>query len=109
LLYEERDNFFKVEKSFALDMKKNELLSFELSSCHASISSLENINVDLNARTEKLSVASSSLEHVYICSRCKDFDINAYNDHVSMISKLNDDIAKLHAQLKNCKDECEKG
>jgi capsule polysaccharide export protein KpsE/RkpR len=83
-------------------MEKNELLSFELSSCHASISSLENTNTDLNARIKKLSVASSSLEHVSICNKCKDFDISACNDHVSMISKLNDDIAKLNAQLKIC-------
>jgi hypothetical protein len=75
---------------------------------HASISSLESTNVDLNARIEKLSVASSSLEHVSICNRCKDLDIDACNDHVSMISKLNDDITKLHAQLKICKDECDK-
>jgi hypothetical protein len=66
-------------------MKKNELLYFELSSCHASIFSLENTNVDLHARIVKLSVSSSSLEHVSICNGCKDFDINACNDHVSMI------------------------
>jgi hypothetical protein len=43
-------------------MKKNELLSYELSLCHASVSSLRSTNVDLNARIEKLNVASSSLE-----------------------------------------------
>jgi len=55
-----------------------------------------------------LSVSSSSLEHVSICNRCKDLDVDACNDHVSTISKLNDDIAKLHVQLKSCKDECDK-
>jgi hypothetical protein len=40
LLYEEHDKFIEVEKFLALDMKKNELLYFELSSCHASIFSL---------------------------------------------------------------------
>jgi capsule polysaccharide export protein KpsE/RkpR len=69
---------------------------------------LKSANDDLNARIEKLNVASSSLEHVSICNRCKDFGIDACNDHVSMISMLNDDIAKLHAQLKTYKDECEK-
>jgi hypothetical protein len=108
LLHKEHDKCVEVEKSLALAMKKNELLSFELSSCHASIYTLESTNVDLNVRIEKLSVASSSLEHASICNRCKDFDIDACNDHVSMISKLNDYIAKLHAQLKTCKDECEK-
>jgi hypothetical protein len=55
LLYEEQDKFVEVEKTLALAMeKKNELLSFELSSCHASISSLESTNVDLNARIKKV-------------------------------------------------------
>jgi hypothetical protein len=108
LLYEEHDNVVEIEKSLALEVKKNEMLSCELSSCHYSMSILKNANDDLNARIEKLNVASASLEHVSICNRCKDFDIDACNDHISMISKLNDDIAKLHAQLKTCKDECEK-
>jgi hypothetical protein len=108
LLYEEYDKFVEVEKSLALAMKKNELLYSQLSSCHVSISCLESRNVDLNARIKKLNVASSSLEHVSICNRCKDFGIDACNDHVSIISKLNDDIVKLHAQLKTCKDECDK-
>jgi hypothetical protein len=108
LLYEEHDKCVEVEKSLALAMKKNELICSELSSCHASISRLERTNVDLNARIEKLNVASSSLEHVSICNRCKDVDIDAFIDHASTILKLNDDIAKLHAQLKICKDVCEK-
>jgi hypothetical protein len=83
LLYEEHDKFVEVEKSLALAMKKNELLSFELYSCHASISSLKNTNVDLNATIEKLNVASTSLEHLSIRNKCKDFDIDDCNDHVS--------------------------
>jgi capsule polysaccharide export protein KpsE/RkpR len=63
------------------------------------MSILKKANDNLNARIEKLNVASSSLEHVSICNRCIDFDIDACNNRVSMISKLNVDIAKLHAQL----------
>jgi hypothetical protein len=55
-----------------------------------------------------LNDACSSLEYVSICNRCQDFDVHACNYHVSTISKLNDDIANLHAQLKICKDECDK-
>jgi cation transport ATPase len=36
------------------------------------------------------------------------FDIDACNDHASTIVKLNDDITRLNAQLKTCKDELEK-
>jgi hypothetical protein len=91
-----------------LEIKKNEMLAFELSSCHDSISSLKSVNVDLNAWIEKLNDACSSLEHVSICNRCKDFDVDACNVHVSTISKLNGDIANLHAQLKIYKNECDK-
>jgi hypothetical protein len=84
------------------------MLAFELSSCHTSIYSLKSLNVDLNAKTEKLSVTSSSLKHISICNRCKHFDVNVCNDHASTVFMLNDNIAKLHAQLKNCKDKCDK-
>jgi hypothetical protein len=108
ILYEEHDKFVNVEKSLALEIKKNEMLAFELTSCHDSISILKSLNVDLNARIEKLSVASSSVKHVSICNRCKDFDVNACNDHAFTISKLNDEITNLNDQLKICKNECEK-
>jgi hypothetical protein len=83
-------------------------LSSELSSCHESISSLKRSNADLNARIEKLDIASSSVDQVSICNRCKDFDVDACNNHASTISKLNDEIANLNAQLKTCKNECDK-
>jgi hypothetical protein len=76
------------------------MLAYDFSSCHASISSLRSINVDLNARIEKLNVSSSSLEHVSICTRCKDHDIDACVDHASTIAKLNDETAQLNVQLK---------
>jgi hypothetical protein len=98
-LYEEHDKLVNVEKSLALEVKKNEILCFELSSCHESSSSLKGLNANLNARIEKLNVASPSLEHVSICSRCKDFDIDACNNH---------EIANLNAQLKIFKNESEK-
>jgi hypothetical protein len=40
LIYEEHDMFVEVEKSLALEIKKNDLLFAELSSCNSSISSL---------------------------------------------------------------------
>jgi hypothetical protein len=86
----------------------NVLMLKNMSSYHESISSLKGLNVDLNGRVEKLNVASPSLEHVSICNRCRDFDIDACNTHASTILKLNDEVANLNAQLKICKNECEK-
>jgi hypothetical protein len=79
-----------------------------MSTCHDSISSLKNLNVDLNTKLEKLNMASSCVEHVVICNRCKDVDIDACNEHVSTIVKLNNDVANLNTQLNTCKDNYEK-
>jgi hypothetical protein len=48
------------------------------------------------------------VEHVSICNRCKDFDVDACNNYASTISELNNEVANLNAQLKTCKNECEK-
>jgi hypothetical protein len=53
-------------------------------------------------------MASSYIEHVVICNRCKDFDIDACNEHASTILKLNNDVDNLSAQLKTCKNDYEK-
>jgi hypothetical protein len=108
ILYEEHDKFISVQKSLALEVKKNEILSSELSTYHESISSLNNLNDDLNAKLEKVNVAMSCVEHVVICNRCKDFDVDTCNEHVSTIAKLNNDVASLNAQLKTCKESYEK-
>jgi hypothetical protein len=108
LLYEEHGKFISVQKSLALEIKKNELLSSELSTCHESNSSLKNLNDDLNAKLEEANSASSSIEHVVICNRCKDFKIDACKEHASTIQKLNNDVASLNAQIKTCKNSYEK-
>jgi hypothetical protein len=41
ILYEEHDKFVSVQKSLALETKRNEMLSSKLSACHESISSLK--------------------------------------------------------------------
>jgi hypothetical protein len=62
----------------------------------------------LNARIEKLNIASSSIEYVSICAKYKDHDFNACSIHASTIAKLNDKIVQLNVQLKTCKNEVEK-
>jgi hypothetical protein len=108
ILYDEHDKFINVQKSLALEIKKNELLSSELSACNDSISKLKNLNANLNAKLEGANFASSSVEHVVICNRCKDFNIDACNEHASTILKLNNDVASRNAELKTCKDNYEK-
>jgi hypothetical protein len=42
-----------------------------------------------------VNVTSSSMEHVSICNRCKDVDIDACNDHASTILKFNDEVTNM--------------
>jgi hypothetical protein len=69
ILCEQHDKFVSVQKSLAIEIKKIEMLSSELPTCHESISSLKNLNDDLNAKLEKVNETSSCVEHV-----CRRFD-----------------------------------
>jgi hypothetical protein len=79
------------------------MLSSELSVCHEFVSSLKSLNDELNAKLEEVNKTSSCVEHVAICNRCKDFDVDACDGHLISITKLNDEVASLNAQLKTCK------
>jgi hypothetical protein len=68
ILYEEHDKFISVQKSLALEIKRNEMLSSELSACHESVSSLRSLNDELNAKLEEVNKSSSCVEHVVICN-----------------------------------------
>jgi hypothetical protein len=108
LLYEEHDKFVEAQKSLALEIKRNEMLACELSTCHDSISKLKSINDDLNAKLVEAHKSNSCVEHVEICTRCKDINIDAYSEHLACISKLNEEVASLNAQLKTSKSDFEK-
>jgi hypothetical protein len=108
LLYEEHDKFVEAQKSLALEVKRNEMLSCELSTCHDTISSLKSVNNDLNAKLEVANRSKSCVEHVVICNRCKDFNVDACSEHLVSIAKLNDEVASLNAQLKTSKNEFDK-
>jgi hypothetical protein len=108
ILYEEHVKFISVQKSLALEIKRNELLSSELSTCNDTVASLKSINDDLNAKLEVVNKSSSCVEHVVICNRCKDFDIDACVEHLTSIAKLNNEVASLNAELKTCKSDFDK-
>jgi hypothetical protein len=81
LLYEEHDKFVNAQNSFALEVKRNEMLSYELSTCHETISTLKGVN--LNAKLEVANKSNSCVEHVMICNRCKDFNVDACSEHLA--------------------------
>jgi hypothetical protein len=43
--------------------------------------------------------STSTVDHVTICTRCRDINIEAMNDHLAMVKQQNDHIAKLTAKI----------
>jgi hypothetical protein len=85
-----------------LKLKKYKNLTKELKTGNDSISRLKTENASLVAKIEELNVChvpTSTVDHVTICTRCRDVDINPVNDHLAMIKEQNDHIAKLNAKF----------
>jgi hypothetical protein len=126
VLIRENKKFVKFKNAYAQEVEKCENLSKELSIYHDSISSLRNENASLVSKIEKLNgcndfisclkdenvrlnanieelnackPSTSTVEHVSICTRCRDIDVEAIDDHLAMIKKQNDRIAKLDAKI----------
>jgi hypothetical protein len=111
LLVKENKTFVKLKNAYALEVEKCENLSKELSMCNDSISSLTIENDNLIAKIEELNVckpSTSTVEHATICTRCRDVDVEAINDHLVMIKKQNDHITTLNAKIAKHELENEK-
>jgi hypothetical protein len=96
LLVKENKKFVKLKSACALEVEKCENLSKEFSICNDSISCLRVENASLNAKIDELNVcktSTSTVEHATICTRCRDVNIEAIDDHIAMIKEQNDHIA----------------
>jgi chromosome segregation ATPase len=104
----------KLNDSLASLRNENEKLlakAKELDVCNASISDLTNENDILHAKIVELKTckpSTSTVEHVSICTRCRDVDIDAIHDHMVLIKQQNDHIAKLGAKIAEHELENEK-
>jgi hypothetical protein len=102
LLVKENKKFVILKDAFALEVEKCKNLTKELYTCNDSILCLKTENVSLIAKIEELNachVPTSTIEHVTICTKCRDIDGNAMNDHLAMIKEQNDHIAKMNAKI----------
>jgi hypothetical protein len=66
--------------------KKCKNLTNDLNTCNYSISCLKSENVNLIAKIEELNashIPTSTVEHVTICTRCGDVNVDAISDHLS--------------------------
>jgi hypothetical protein len=134
-LIKKNKKFVKLKNAYAQEIEKCENLSKELSICHDSISSLRTENASLVSKIEKLNVcndsfsclrdeniklnskieelnackpSTSTVEHVSICTRCRDINIEAMDDQLAMIKNQNDHIAKFNAKITEHELENEK-
>jgi hypothetical protein len=97
-----KEKIVKLKNAYALEVEKCENLSKELSMCNDSISSLRIDNDNLIAKIDELNdckTSTSTVEHVTICTRFKDVNVEAINDHLAMIKQQNDHIATLNAKI----------
>jgi hypothetical protein len=79
-----------LKNPYALEVEKNENLSKELSICNDSISCLRDENAILNSKIDELNVykpSTSTVEHATICTRCRDVNIEAIDDHLAIIKQ----------------------
>jgi hypothetical protein len=125
-LIKENKKHVKVKNAYAQEIEKCENLTKELSICHNSIISLRNENASLNAKIKELNVcnesisylrdenailhtkikelnvcksSTSTIDHISICTRCRDINVEAINDHLALIKQQNDHIAQLTAKI----------
>jgi chromosome segregation ATPase len=112
-LIKENKKHVKLKNAYAQEVEKCENLSRDLSMCHDSISSIRNENASLVSKIEKLNICNDSIsylkdenailnakieeinickpptstvEHVSICTRCRDINVEAIDDHIAMIN-----------------------
>jgi chromosome segregation ATPase len=83
----------------------------DLDACNISISNLRDENDILHSKIVELKTcktSTSTVEHVTICTRCRDVNIDAIHDHMAMIKQQNNHIAKLDAKIAEHELENEK-
>jgi transcription initiation factor IIF auxiliary subunit len=107
-LIKENKKHVKLKNAYAQELEKYENLSKELSICHDSISSLRNENISLVSKIKELNDCNDSIEYVSICTRCRDINVEAIDDHIVMIKQQNDHIAKFTTKINEHEIENEK-
>jgi hypothetical protein len=83
----------------------------DLDVCNVSITNLRDENDISRAKIVELNSckpSTSTVEHVTICTRCRDVNIDVIHDHIAMIKQQNDHIAKLDAKTDEHELENEK-
>jgi 3D (Asp-Asp-Asp) domain-containing protein len=96
------------ESIASLKIENEKLISKakDLNVCNVSIS-----NLILHAKIDELNAckpSTSSVDHVSICTRCRDVNVDAIHDHLALIKQQNDHIAQLTSKINEHEIENEK-
>jgi DNA repair exonuclease SbcCD ATPase subunit len=95
----------KLNKSLSsLKIENNKLIAKakDLNVCNISISCLIDENAMLKSKIDELKSCkpfTSTIDHVSICMRCRDINVDAIHDHLALIKEQNDHIAQLTAKI----------
>jgi DNA repair exonuclease SbcCD ATPase subunit len=83
----------------------------DLNVCNEFISYLRAENAMLKSKIDELNVckpSTPSVDHVTICTRCRDINVDAIHDHLALVKQQNDNIAQLTAKINEHEIENEK-
>jgi cell division protein FtsL/3D (Asp-Asp-Asp) domain-containing protein len=83
----------------------------DLNVCNDSISCLRDENAMLKSKVDELNIckpSTSTVEHVSICTRCRDINVDAISDHLALIKQQNNHIAQLTTKINEHEIENEK-
>ena len=91
------------ESISSLKIENDKLISKakDLNVCNVSISCLRDENVMLKSKIDELKSckpSTSTVDHVSICIRCRDINVDAIHDHLALIKEQNDHITQLTAK-----------
>jgi predicted RNase H-like nuclease (RuvC/YqgF family) len=108
------DKIDKLNESISsLKIENDKLIanSKDLNICNVSISCLGDENAMLKSKIDELKSckpSTSSVDHVSICTRCRDINVDAMHDHLALIKQQNDHIAQLTSKINEHEIENEK-
>jgi hypothetical protein len=88
--------------SLKIENEKLTTKAKDLNVCNASISNLRDENALLHAKIVELNTckpSTSTVEHITICTRCGDINVDAIHDHLALIKQQNYHIAQLSAKI----------
>jgi hypothetical protein len=74
----------------------------DLNVCNDSVSYIRDENAMLKSKIDELNIckpSTSTIDHVTICTRCRDINVDAIHDHLALIKQQNNHIAQLTTKI----------